>query len=318
LSIICFFYILINSTRIYVQWLSIEFCTILLIRIINIKSKNKIVRIIYFIISSISSLLLIVIILINFNQLYIIKSNRINLILIISLSIKIGLFPFCFWIVYIYKISSWNQSFIISTFIKFIPIYFFSSLIFLTPIFIYLIIFNNFFISLYTNLDFSINKLFGCSSIFNSLFFIFIIQLNKKIFIIFFIIYIIIFFIIIFLLEYHNIKNINFRIISSKSYDLFIIILFIYSLFPLFTTFLFKWEFIYLLEFYFRNNIIFFLLISRILIIWNYFILFKFLILKFKYNKNNLLTDKEIINKILISLIIIFFYLFIFLIFNLI
>jgi hypothetical protein len=91
-----------------------------------------------------------------------------------------------------------------------------------------------------------------------------------------------------------------------------------YSSFPLFVTFLFKWEFIYLINFFFRNRIIFLLLLSRILILWNYFIIFKLLILKFKYNKNNLFINKEIINIKYLLLIIIFIYLFIFIVFNII
>nr|BDH21136.1 NADH dehydrogenase subunit 2 [Bombus schrencki]BDH21149.1 NADH dehydrogenase subunit 2 [Bombus schrencki] len=315
LSLMMYFILLLNSSSIFIQWLFMEFCTILLISMINFKSFNKIVSIIYFMISSISSLLLIMFITINFNQLFLMK--MMNLILLMSMFLKIGMFPFCFWMIYIYKISSWKQIFIISTFMKFIPIYFFSSLIIMTPIFLYFLIFNNFFISLYTNLEFSMKKLFGCSSIFNSMFFIIIIQFNKTVFMLFFMIYILIFFILSFMLEFYKIKN-NFFNFSKKSFYLFIIMLFIYSSFPLFLTFMMKWELIYLLNLYLGNNIIFFLLLSVFIMVWNYFIMFKLLILKFKFCKNNYYMNDELFLMNLFTYMIIFMYLMMFIMFNLI
>lgn len=182
-----------NTSRIYIKWLTIEVSTILIIRIRNIKSNNKIVRILYFFISSISRLIIIIIISLNFTQIFIFKNNRTNFLLNLSIFLKIGVFPFCFWIIYIYCLSSWNQILIISTFIKFIPIYFFSSIIFITSNLILILYINNIFISLYTNINFSLKKLFGCSSIFNSFFFIIIFYANKNLFILLIIIYVSIF-----------------------------------------------------------------------------------------------------------------------------
>lgn len=189
-----------NTSRIYIKWLTIEVSTILIIRIRNIKSNNKIVRILYFFISSISRLIIIIIISLNFTQIFIFKNNRTNFLLNLSIFLKIGVFPFCFWIIYIYCLSSWNQILIISTFIKFIPIYFFSSIIFITSNLILILYINNIFISLYTNINFSLKKLFGCSSIFNSFFFIIIFYANKNLFILLIIIYVSIFVALIFFL----------------------------------------------------------------------------------------------------------------------
>nr|YP_010934953.1 NADH dehydrogenase subunit 2 [Bombus filchnerae]QTZ18834.1 NADH dehydrogenase subunit 2 [Bombus filchnerae]WKW52601.1 NADH dehydrogenase subunit 2 [Bombus filchnerae] len=312
--VMMFFINLLNSSSIFIQWLCMEFCTILLISIINIKSKNKIVSIIYFMISSISSLLLIMMISINFNQLFLLKTM--NLILMMSMFLKIGMFPFCFWMIHIYKFSSWKQIFIISTFMKFIPIYFFSSLIYMTPIFLYFLIFNNLFISLYTNLEFSMKKLFGCSSIFNSTIFIFINEFNKTLFMLFFFIYIFIFFILTFMMEFYNVKN-NFFNFSLKSLYLFIIMLFIYSSFPLFLTFIYKWEFTYLLNIYFSNNIVLLFLLSGFIMMWNYFILLKSLILKYVFCKNNFYKNKEFHMMNMFMYMIMFMYLFMFMLFNL-
>lgn len=315
-SVIILFFIILNSSRIYIKWLTIEFSTIIIIRIINIKSNNKIVRIIYFIISSISSLLIIIIISLNYSQIFILKNYIINFLLNLSIFLKIGFFPFCFWIIYIYKISSWNQILIISTFIKFIPIYFFSSTIFITPYLLNILILNNIFVALYTNKNFSIKKLFGCSSIFNSLFFYLIIHTNKNLFILLILIYLNIFFILIYFLNFYNINNLNFRNLSIYSYFIFIILLLIYSSLPLFFSFIFKWEFIFNLNLNLSYNLIILLLLLRIFIIWNYFILLKYILLKLKFNK--IILNFEIFNINIYILFIISFFSTIFILFNLI
>lgn len=151
--------------------------------------------------------------------------------------------------------------------IKFIPIYFFSTIIFITPLIIFYLLINNSFIALYTNIDFSIKKIFGCSSIFNSLFFIFITYSNKNLFTLLIIIYLCIFSALIYFFNFYNLKNLNFRNFSQNSYFIFIILLFIYSSFPLFLSFIFKWEFIYIINLSFRNNLIIILLLLRIIII---------------------------------------------------
>nr|YP_009709972.1 NADH dehydrogenase subunit 2 [Bombus terrestris lusitanicus]ALK48395.1 NADH dehydrogenase subunit 2 [Bombus terrestris]ALO64442.1 NADH dehydrogenase subunit 2 [Bombus terrestris]QFV14232.1 NADH dehydrogenase subunit 2 [Bombus terrestris lusitanicus] len=313
-SITSLFFILMASSSIYTQWLSMEFSTIILISMINIKSMNKIVSILYFMISSISSLLTIMIISFNFTQLIILKNPDINLMLMISMFMKIGMFPFCFWMIFIYNKSSWSQIFIISTFMKFIPIYFFSSIIYLSPIMITLLFLNNLFISLYTNLNFSIKKLFGCSSIFNSLLFILTIYSNKNLFLLFMIIYFTSFLNLILMMKFYNIENLNFNNIPLNSYYMLILMLFMYSSFPLFTTFMLKWEFIYTLNMNYSNNLIFLFLLSSMLMLWNYFILFKFMILKFKFNKLNKIN---FINLKKNSMIVLTTYSFMFMLFNL-
>jgi hypothetical protein len=234
----------------------------------------------------------------------------------LSIFLKIGIFPFCLWIIYIYNISSWNQIIIISTLIKFIPIYFFSSIIYITPFLIFILFINNTFIALYTNINFSIKKIFRCSSIFNSFFFIFIIYSNKNLFILLILIYLCLFSTLIYFFNYYNLKNLNFRNFSQNSHFIFIILLFIYSSFPLFLSFIFKWEFIYCLNLSIRNNLMIILLLLRIIIIWNYFVLLKYIILKFKFNK--IIKNFEVFQIKTFILIIIIFFSIIFIIFNLI
>nr|ALO64609.1 NADH dehydrogenase subunit 2 [Bombus lapidarius] len=294
LMMLSFFIIMFNSSSIYIQWLMMEFSTILMISMINIKSKNKIVSIMYFLMSSISSLLIIMIISMNFSQLIMFKNMNINMLLMMSMFLKMGMFPFTSWMIYIYNLSTWNQIFLISTFMKFIPIYFFSSLIFYTSNLTYLLFINNMFISIYTNINFSIKKLFGCSSVFNSLFFFMMLLINKNMFIMLMLIYMFMFFMLSVQLEFYNIDNLNFMNFSNKSMYSMILLMFMYSSFPLFLTFMFKWEFIYTLNLYYSNNLILMLLLSNMMMMWNYFILFKYMILKFKFNKMSM--KMEIMN----------------------
>nr|DBA43689.1 TPA_asm: ND2 [Bombus nevadensis] len=309
------FSIMMNTSSIYIQWLMMEFCTIIGISLINIKSMNKIISILYFMISSISSLFIIIFISMNYSMLMI-KNMNFNMIIMISMMFKLGIFPFWFWMIYIYEMSSWNQIFIISTILKFIPIYFFSSLLYFSSNLFFFLTMNNILIPFFMNYNFSIKKLFACSSIFNSLFFLFIIFINKNMFIFFMFIYMLIFFFITYILNYYNIKNLNFNFMSTKMLNLFKIMMFIYSSFPLFLMFLFKWSFIYNLTLInIDNNLIMILLLSSTLMIWNYLILFKYLMLKFNFLKNNL--KMEIFSMKNLYFIFIFFYSLMFLLFNL-
>nr|DBA43832.1 TPA_asm: ND2 [Bombus trifasciatus] len=318
ITLLLFFFItMINSSSIYIKWLFLEFSTMLLISMINIKYENKIVSIMYYMVSSMSTLLTIIFISFNYSQLFIIKNDYLNLMLMISLFMKIGTFPFIYWMINIYLASSWGQIFIISTLMKFIPMFFFSSMMYHTPMFFLIMFLNNLFISLYTNLEFSLKKLFGCSSIFNSFFFLYIIQINITYFIFLSLMYIILLFMIMSILDFYNINNYqNFNNLTKKSINMFIFLMFMYSSFPLFITFMFKWKFIYLMNKIFSNNLIIILLLMSMFMIWNYFTLFKTLFLKFKYSK--MYKKNEMFNYMMFIPLMISFYSMMFLMFNLI
>nr|DBA43806.1 TPA_asm: ND2 [Bombus vosnesenskii] len=314
-SVIMLFFIMLNSSSIYIKWLTMEFSTIIMISMINIKSNNKIVSIMYFMMSSISSLLIIIIISLNYSQIFILKNYMINFLLNLSMFLKIGFFPFCFWMIYIYKMSSWNQILIISTFMKFIPIYFFSSTIFMTPYLLNILILNNMFVALYTNKNFSMKKLFGCSSIFNSLFFYLIIHTNKNLFMLLILIYLNMFFILMYFLNFYNMNNLNFSNLSMYSYFIFIILLLMYSSLPLFFSFMFKWEFIFNLNLNLSYNLMILLLLLSMFMMWNYFILLKYMLLKLKFNK--MILNFEIFNMNIYMLFMISFFSTMFILFNL-
>ena len=73
----------------------IEFGTVIRIRLINIKSTNKIPRLIYYIVSVISRIFLFFIIIIYLSSIRFIKTDIFNFIVqIIFFFLKIGTFPF--------------------------------------------------------------------------------------------------------------------------------------------------------------------------------------------------------------------------------
>ena len=127
--LVTLFRLIINSNNIFVQWILIEFRIIIRIRLINIKSQNKIPRMIYYIVSVISRIFLFFIIIVYLSSIRFVKSNIFNFIVQILFFLKIGIFPFHFWIIFSYEIINWKQIFLISTLIKFIPIYIIVSII---------------------------------------------------------------------------------------------------------------------------------------------------------------------------------------------
>nr|DBA43715.1 TPA_asm: ND2 [Bombus superbus] len=315
LLIMSMFFIMLSSSSIYIKWLMMEFSTIIMISLINFKSENKIISILYYIISTISGLFVIITISMNFTF-FSIKYFNINNILMISMFMKLGFFPFWFWMIYIYNMSNWNQIFILSTMMKFIPIYFYSELIYMSMNIITFMFLNNIFISLYTNYNFNLKKLLACSSIFNSSYLFLMLYINKTMFLFLIMIYFINFSMLTYMMNYYKIENLEFNYIPYKMMNLIKLLLFSYSSFPLFLSFMFKWEFFLLMSnINMNNNLLMLMLLSNMLMIWNYFIIMKHMNLKF----NKFLYKIEMKSPYIIYIIIIIImYSLSFLLFNLI
>nr|UXO94114.1 NADH dehydrogenase subunit 2 [Dolichovespula lama] len=101
-------------------WLLMEINTLIFISMMALETKNFKLTFNFFLIQSISSLMLIY--LMNLKHSLFNNSEWINFILILSLSMKIGLFPFFYWPPLINKNISWKMIFIMSTTQKFIPL----------------------------------------------------------------------------------------------------------------------------------------------------------------------------------------------------
>nr|YP_009714559.1 NADH dehydrogenase subunit 2 [Bombus waltoni]QGK86766.1 NADH dehydrogenase subunit 2 [Bombus waltoni] len=313
--ILSMFFIMMCTESIYIKWLMMEFSTIISIGLINIDSGNKKISILYYIMSTISGLFVIIVVSMNFSFLMI-KDIMINNILMISMFLKLGIFPFWFWMIYIYNIATWPQIFLLSTIMKFIPIYFFSDVIYMSMNMFGFICLNNLLISMYANYKFNMKKLLGCSSIFNSSYLLLMLYMNNSLFILLSVIYLINFAFLIYMMSYYNISNMEFNYVPENVMNLIKIMMFTYSSFPMFSTFIFKWEFFMLLSsFNMNNNMVMMILISNVVMIWNYFIVVKYMNLKFET-----MLPKIELNSPYISMMIlmIFAYSFTFLLYNII
>nr|AIW06348.1 NADH dehydrogenase subunit 2 [Apis cerana] len=292
--LLALFILMLNSNNVFIQWVIMEFSTIISISLINIKSPNKIPSLIYYIVSVISSIFLFLFIIMYLSSLDFTKSDQFNFLIQMLFFLKIGIFPFHFWMIYSYEMMNWKQIFLMSTLIKFIPIYMFVSLTYINLWSLTYLVMSNLFIAFYTNKFYSLKKLLACSTIFNSMYFILLLNLNKTAFIIFIIIYVINYYMLISFLNKSNIHNLNYSFVNEYQFYTFMILMINYSMLPILLTFVIKWNLINMMvSLKTFNWILFIILFSSMMMIWNYLIILKNLFMKMNFYKNNFMDDKK-------------------------
>nr|ARS01171.1 NADH dehydrogenase subunit 2 [Apis mellifera meda]QIC19379.1 NADH dehydrogenase subunit 2 [Apis mellifera caucasica]WKD80472.1 NADH dehydrogenase subunit 2 [Apis mellifera]BBA78487.1 NADH dehydrogenase subunit 2 [Apis mellifera caucasica] len=292
--LITIFVLMMNSNNIFIQWMLMEFGTIISISLINIKSTNKTPSLIYYSVSVISSIFLFFMIIVYLSSISFIKTDTFNFMVQMMFFLKIGTFPFHFWMIYSYEMMNWKQIFLMSTLIKFIPIYMMVSMTKINSWTLYFLITNSLYISFYANKFYTLKKLLACSTIFNSFYFIFILELNKNMFIAMIILYSFNYFLLISFLNKFNIQNFNFMFYNKYQMYTFLTLMFNYSMYPIFLSFVIKWNLIFMMVSVKAYNwILFLLMISSMLMIWNYIIILKRVFLKMNFYKNNFIDDKD-------------------------
>nr|AUW36335.1 NADH dehydrogenase subunit 2 [Apis mellifera scutellata]QNG58150.1 NADH dehydrogenase subunit 2 [Apis mellifera]UXB55322.1 NADH dehydrogenase subunit 2 [Apis mellifera iberiensis]UCC47145.1 NADH dehydrogenase subunit 2 [Apis mellifera]UCC47147.1 NADH dehydrogenase subunit 2 [Apis mellifera] len=292
--LITIFVLMMNSNNIFIQWMLMEFGTIISISLINIKSTNKTPSLIYYSVSVISSIFLFFMIIVYLSSISFTKTDTFNFMVQMMFFLKIGTFPFHFWMIYSYEMMNWKQIFLMSTLIKFIPIYMMVSMTKINSWTLYFLITNSLYISFYANKFYTLKKLLACSTIFNSFYFIFILELNKNMFIAMIILYSFNYFLLISFLNKFNIQNFNFMFYNKYQMYTFLTLMFNYSMYPIFLSFVIKWNLIFMMVSVKTYNwILFLLMISSMLMIWNYIIILKRVFLKMNFYKNNFIDDKD-------------------------
>nr|UML38442.1 NADH dehydrogenase subunit 2 [Apis mellifera ligustica] len=292
--LITIFVLMMNSNNIFIQWMLMEFGTIISISLINIKSTNKTPSLIYYSVSVISSIFLFFMIIVYLSSISFTKTDTFNFMVQMMFFLKIGTFPFHFWMIYSYEMMNWKQIFLMSTLIKFIPIYMMVSMTKINSWTLYFLITNSLYISFYANKFYTLKKLLACSTIFNSFYFIFILELNKNMFIAMIILYSFNYFLLISFLNKFNIQNFNFMFYNKYQMYTFLTLMFNYSMYPIFLSFVIKWNLIFMMvSIKAYNWILFLLMISSMLMIWNYIIILKRVFLKMNFYKNNFIDDKD-------------------------
>nr|WDY83679.1 NADH dehydrogenase subunit 2 [Apis laboriosa] len=292
--LISLLFFIMNSNNILIQWLLMEFSTIISISLINIKSSNKIPSLIYFMISVISGVFLFLMIIMYFSSINSMKNYEFNFLIQMMFFLKIGIFPFHYWMIFSYEMMNWSQIFLMSTLIKFIPIYMLIIMSYINYWSMIYLLMSNLIISMYTNKFYSLKKMLGCSTIFNSMYFILLLSMNKLLFLIFIIIYTINYYLLINFLKKNFLNNNNFMFINKFQYYSFLILMFNYSMYPILLTFIIKWTFIFsMINNNFFNWMMLIILISSMIMIWNYFIMLKNSFMKINFYKNNILNIKN-------------------------
>nr|YP_010154751.1 NADH dehydrogenase subunit 2 [Ceratina okinawana]QQX27986.1 NADH dehydrogenase subunit 2 [Ceratina okinawana] len=311
--------IMIMNNNLMMNWLLMEMSTMMSISLINLKS-NKLSSIIYYFISSISSILLMSMLIMYIKSNLLIEHyyNLFNLLIYFSLFLKIGIFPFSYWMIYIYELLSWYEIFFMSTFMKFIPLYMYMSIIqFNMKIFIYLMM-NSMLISLYSYKFYSLKKIIACSSINQMSFFIILMNFNKTLSLLYMMLYLILIFMMSSIMNNLNLnKKIDFIFYNNNNNKMnmyiYMMIMLIYSMLPPFFSFIMKWMFFMEMSKLFFNSLLMLLLMSSILMIWNYLNILENSIFYMKTMKKQLNKKFNLINSIMINLI---FNMILFMLFN--
>nr|QDH82288.1 NADH dehydrogenase subunit 2 [Parapolybia indica] len=170
-----------------------EINTMLMILFISIQSKNSMTSFNYFIIQSISSLMLIMCLIIKN---YLFNNMLINIIIMLIFSMKLSMFPFFIWMPLINMKLNWILIFFMSTTQKLIPMLILNSIFNFNSsnlnliYWIYLtIMFSSMFSSIMSIKELNMKKILTYSSINHSSWMLFILSIDQSMFYLYFFIY---------------------------------------------------------------------------------------------------------------------------------
>lgn len=178
----------ISSDSIIGVWIGLEINIVSIVATFSLTNKIKIEKtlILYFLIQRISSILMLISVL-RFS-IYRNLKNWFFILLIISIFIKIGIFPFHFWVIPIIEGLTWFNCLLLSTLQKIVPLILL--FIIIPPkITIRFLIINRVIASIRGLNQFSLRKIIGFSSINHLRFLTITVFISKKIFKIYFLTY---------------------------------------------------------------------------------------------------------------------------------
>uniref|UniRef100_UPI0030E336CC NADH dehydrogenase subunit 2 n=1 Tax=Ernothrips longitudinalis TaxID=3045428 RepID=UPI0030E336CC len=188
-----FFFSLISSITIcfscnsfIMMWMSMEINLFSFIPLISIEQKKMSEKssMMYFLIQSISSSIFLIAFSMNLNNM----KSIMSIFLILSIFMKLGLFPFHFWMISAIEGMSWNTAFLLMTIQKIIPITILSFLVKQNFIILFCLL-NSLMASISGMTMFSTRKILGFSSINHLSLMLISMLLSKKIFKIYFLVY---------------------------------------------------------------------------------------------------------------------------------
>nr|YP_010924988.1 NADH dehydrogenase subunit 2 [Vespula rufa]WKC15403.1 NADH dehydrogenase subunit 2 [Vespula rufa] len=276
-------------------WIMMEINTLMLISLMALKSKSFKATFNFFVIQSISSLMLIVLFIVM-NNFY--SYSMFNFIMAMTFMLKLGMFPFFFWPPLINKNIDWILIFIMSTSQKLIPLLMINQYINLinNKLFFYLILWSILISSLISTMmnynELNLKKILTFSSLNHLSWMILILMFDSSMFLTYFLIYSISMIFLCIILNKFDINSLNdflkIQFFDSKKINFIITFNFlIISALPPFLTFLIKMNSIkILMENYSFSSSLFFLMISIFTLIFYMNIIIKmnmFIMIKMKF-----------------------------------
>nr|AJD22693.1 NADH dehydrogenase subunit 2 [Colletes gigas] len=330
LMIILFSWISLFLSNYFLVWMFMEIVTLTMIYImIKDSGMNNLSSIVYYIVSMISSLMLFFIMIMKMITLKDGLDFVYNFMMLISLLLKLGMFPFSSWYVYISKDMKWMYLFLFSTILKLQPLY----LMYLLSSFFEILMFIIMMSMLYSMIMVlisctSIKSLLVYSSISHTSIMMLLMMMSTKLFILYFSLYLIMSFLFFFMMYELEYMYMNEELIFNKNFmswynSLFIIfIMILYSSMPPLMTFIMSWI---LIEYMMYNYMLYMLFLIILIfvgmsMIWNYMNLFNnmfyypFKSIKsysYKYKFNNFKFNKYIYMMLSLYLMLFLIYIYI-------
>nr|YP_010131895.1 NADH dehydrogenase subunit 2 [Euaspis polynesia]QQD78156.1 NADH dehydrogenase subunit 2 [Euaspis polynesia] len=286
----------------FMKWMFMEMYSLIFISLLNLNNNNnKKPSMIYFSISSISSLLIFYFMIINMNYWIFINnlyySPYLSMMIQLILLLKMGIYPFYFWVPYIYSLMNWDLILIFSTLNKLIPIYLLSTLTKLNMMMMMILIMNMMMMSIFLINEHSIKKIFSYSSVSHSSYLIYFSFQNTNMFLFYMFMYFLNLYLIIYMFKKFNINNkYNFLnlMFNKKIMNIMIIFTLNYNMFPPFSSFIYKWFFFIETSMNFSSMMYLYILtISSMFISWTLLNLMKYNFLN-KMMKKNIIKYKYI------------------------
>nr|ALO64585.1 NADH dehydrogenase subunit 2 [Andrena nitida] len=271
-------------------WMTLEISTMSFISMI-IMSKSFNSSIIYFIISFISSTIM-------FLGLMYHPSINMNILIMISVMIKIALFPFNYWFNLMSKSINYMNLSLLMTLMKFIPLNILHLMIEMNQFLLLAIIISMVMSPIMTINKYSLKLILSYSSIHQTSLMIMIMYMNFYMFMLYFSLYTIITFNLMSMLNSMNIKLKYEFNMNKKTKITFFLMMISYSYFPPMTTFIMKWSLIE--NMIMMNNqfklISIIIMMSSFVMIWSYLNFMNNNIYKYP-NFNKMFTSKLTMKK---------------------
>nr|ARX96679.1 NADH dehydrogenase subunit 2 [Ampulex compressa] len=262
-------------------WLFLEISGLLfLVMLMNFSKynslKGSVSVIIYYLVQVISSsLLLISVLYVEYLDINSILSILMIFIMLISLLMKLGIFPFHFWVPLIMKNLSWILNYVLMTYMKIIPLIMMMNLRLLLDLMMVLIIMSSM-VSVFMSMkQISLKLIYSYSSINHTSWMVMSVLFFKDLFYIYYFIYILILLMLILFMEFYSLEYITdfsyLFMYNLKMYMIYYVNLILgMGGLPLFLGFIMKWMVIYSLISVWGYIFIYFMIFFSVLMIWVY------------------------------------------------